>query len=216
MSENNNSSNEEFFQRQQEIYKSAYVTIFLVIINVLLFGLSTTIIPGLYSGWVMYTESVLGNGEFYRIFTATFLHADINHLFNNMLILLAVGAVIEHYMGHLLYFIMYILAGICGNLLSMAYEVRGDVVRVSLGASGCVMGIVGFMVVWIVINRKLLIKDKSMLFRLLLLLFFVIEACFFQSGANTQAHLGGFLTGFVFGVINIIVFKNRKNMEGIA
>ncbi len=216
MSEKINGANSDFFERQQQIYKSAYVTIGLIIINTVLFVLSTTFLPGLYTGWSMYTGAVLESGEFYRVFTATLLHADINHLLNNMLILLVVGAVIEHYAGHILYLIMYVLAGICGNLLSMAYELRGDITRVSIGASGCVMGIVGFMAVWIVINRKQLVQDKSMLFRLLLLLFFVIEACFFQSGANTEAHLGGFLTGFVFGVINIIVFNNRKNMEGIA
>ena len=86
----------------------------------------------------------------------------------------------------------------------------------SVGASGAIMGLVGFLMVWIVINRRELAKDKSMLFRLLFLLIFVIDACFFQSGANTIAHLGGFLTGFVVGVLNIIVFKNKKDMEGIA
>ncbi|MBQ6414684.1 MAG: hypothetical protein IJJ65_00370, partial [Butyrivibrio sp.] len=61
-----------------------------------------------------------------------------------------------------------------------------------------------------------LVKDRSMLIRLLLLFLFVIEACFFQSGANTVAHLGGFITGFVIGVINIIIFNNKKDMEGIV
>ena len=52
--------------------------------------------------------------------------------------------------------------------------------------------------------------------RLALLGVSVIEACFFQKGANTAAHTGGFLTGAVLGVINIIVLKNNKNMEGLA
>ncbi|MBP3198080.1 MAG: rhomboid family intramembrane serine protease, partial [Butyrivibrio sp.] len=95
-------------------------------------------------------------------------------------------------------------------------EIKNDLTWVSVGASGAVMGLVGYLVVWIVINRDRLIKDKSMLIRLLLLLLFVIDACFFQEGANTVAHLGGFITGFVFGVINIIIFNNRKDMEGIA
>ena len=98
----------------------------------------------------------------------------------------------------------------------MSYEIKNDLSWLSVGASGAVMGLVGFLMVWIVINRKELVKDKSMLLRLLFLLIFVVDACFFQSGANTIAHLGGFLTGFVIGVLNIILFKNRKNMEGIA
>ena len=52
--------------------------------------------------------------------------------------------------------------------------------------------------------------------RLILLGIFVIEACFFQRGANIAAHTGGFVTGAVLGVINIIMLKNNKNMEGLA
>ncbi|MBR4667224.1 MAG: rhomboid family intramembrane serine protease [Butyrivibrio sp.] len=215
MSGNIDSTSEDFLSKQQEIYKSAYVTLALIVINIIVFVISN-LVPSLYSNGAMFTAGILANGEYYRIFTATFLHANVKHLFDNMIMLGIVGAIIENYMGHGLYLIMYLLAGICGNLLSMAYEIHNDLQWVSVGASGSVMGVVGFLAVWIVINRKVLVQDKSMLIRLLFLLVFVVDACFFQSGANTVAHLGGFLTGFVIGILNIIVFKNRKNMEGIA
>jgi rhomboid protease GluP len=173
-------------------------------------------VPSLYYNGAMYTAGVVMDGEFYRILTAIFIHADIGHIFNNMLMLGLVGAIIENYTGHGLFLFLYILSGIFGNLLSMSYEIKNDLQYISVGASGAVMGVVGFLCVWIVVNRKVLSKDKSMLLRLLFLLIFVIDSCFFQSGANTVAHLGGFLTGFVIGVINIVVFNNRKNMEGIA
>nr|WP_297766896.1 rhomboid family intramembrane serine protease [uncultured Butyrivibrio sp.] len=164
----------------------------------------------------MDTALVVGNSEYYRLFSSMFMHWDINHLFNNMMVLLLVGAVIEHYLGHLAYLFLYIIAGLSGNLMSMYYEIIKSNYRISLGASGATMGIVGFLVVWLVINRKSLAKDKSMLLRLVLLLMFVVEACFFQAQANTQAHLGGFLAGFIMGMINIIMFNNRKDMEGIV
>ena len=209
------STSEEFLQKQQQIYRSAYITLGLLAVNIIVFIVSG-LIPDLYYHGAMYTEGVIMNGEFYRILTATFLHANIGHLFNNMIMLGLAGAIVENYMGHGLYFIMYILAGVFGNLLSMAYEIHNDVQWITVGASGSVMGVVGFISVWIVINRKALTTDRFMLIRLIFLLVFVIDACFFQSGANTVAHLGGFLTGFVFGVLNIVLFKNRKNMEGIA
>lgn len=209
------STSEEFLQKQQQIYRSAYITLGLLAVNIIVFIVSG-LIPDLYYHGAMYTEGVIMNGEFYRILTATFLHANIGHLFNNMIMLGLAGAIVENYMGHGLYFIMYILAGVFGNLLSMAYEIHNDVQWITVGASGSVMGVVGFISVWIVINRKALATDRFMLIRLIFLLVFVIDACFFQSGANTVAHLGGFLTGFVFGVLNIVLFKNRKNMEGIA
>ena len=213
---NIDSTSEDFIKKQQQIYRSAYVTIALLVINILVFLLSSLVFPSWYASGAMYTEGVIKDGEAYRIITATFLHANVSHLFNNMIMLGLVGAIIENYIGHGLFLFLYMLAGIAGNLLSMAYEIRNDLAWLSVGASGAVMGLVGFLVVWIVINRKELVKDKSMLLRLLFLFIFVVDACFFQSGANTIAHLGGFLTGFVIGVLNIILFKNRKNMEGIA
>ena len=78
------------------------------------------------------------------------------------------------------------------------------------------MGIVGFLVVWIIINRQRFVKNKSLMMRIGLLAIFLVNACFFQEGANTVAHLGGFLTGVVLGIINIVLLKNRKDMEGIA
>ena len=213
---NIDSTSEDFLKKQQQIYKSAYVTIALLIVNILIFILSTTFFQVWYSMGAMYTAGVVMDGELYRIVTAMFLHADISHLFNNMIMLGLVGAIIENYIGHGLFVFLYMLSGIFGNLLSMSYEIKHDLSWLSVGASGAIMGLVGFLMVWIVINRRELVKDKSMLFRLLFLLIFVIDACFFQSGANTIAHLGGFLTGFVIGILNIILFKNRKNMEGIA
>ncbi len=215
MADNIDSTSEDFLRRQQQIYKAAYITLALIGINIIVFVL-TSMVPSLYYNGAMYTAGVVMDGEFYRILTAIFIHADIGHIFNNMLMLGLVGAIIENYTGHGLFLFLYILSGIFGNLLSMSYEIKNDLQYISVGASGAVMGVVGFLCVWIVVNRKVLSKDKSMLLRLIFLLIFVIDSCFFQSGANTVAHLGGFLTGFVIGVINIVVFNNRKNMEGIA
>lgn len=216
MSDSKFGIDEAFVERQKQIYKSSYITIALLVLNIIVFVLSNTFMRFLYSKGMMDTTLVVREGEFYRLFSAMFLHADMEHLFNNMMVLVIVGALIENYLGHFTYLFLYIIAGVFGNLLSMYYEISKDDFRVSLGASGATMGIVGFLVVWLVINRKVLVKDKSMVLRLLLLLVFVVEACFFQAQANTQAHLGGFLAGFIFGLINIVMFNNRKDMEGIA
>ncbi len=216
MQDNKFGIDEAFYEKQKQIYKTSYVTLALVIINVILFTLNNTVMRSLNAKASMDTALVVGNSEYYRLFSSMFMHWDINHLFNNMMVLLLVGAVIEHYLGHLAYLFLYIIAGLSGNLMSMYYEIIKSNYRISLGASGATMGIVGFLVVWLVINRKSLAKDKSMLLRLVLLLMFVVEACFFQAQANTQAHLGGFLAGFIMGMINIIMFNNRKDMEGIV
>ncbi len=212
----NGAAEADFWGNQERIYKSAYISIGLLAVNVLIFLFTSTFGSWVYEKGAMITEVVLRDGEFYRLFTAMFLHADIQHLVNNMIMLALVGAIVENYTGHAFFFFMYMLAGLFGNMISMAYEIKNNLRWVSLGASGAIMGIVGFVVVWIIINRKAFIKNRNMIVRLVLLFAFVIQACFFQAGANTAAHLGGFLTGFVLGIINIVVLKNEKTMEGLA
>lgn len=207
---------EEFWERQKQIYKHAYISIAIFLLNVIIFIMSQHFAKWMYADGAMVTEKILGEGEFYRIFTAMFLHADIDHICNNMAILILVGAVVENYTGHIYYVVLYMLSGFFGNILSMAYEVRNNLTWFSIGASGAIMGIVGFLSAWIIANRKTFLKNRGTAVRMLFLLVFVVEACFFQKGANTPAHLGGFLTGFVLGVINIVVFSNNKVMEGLA
>ena len=206
----------DYWQRQEQIYKSSYITLALLAINVVVFLLCSFAFGWMYEKGAMITEVVLRDGQYYRLFTAMFLHADPQHLINNMLMLALGGAIVEHYTGHAFYFFLYMLSGLFGNMISMAYEIQNRLSWVSVGASGAIMGLVGFVVVWILVNRKTFIKSRNLMIRLALLGVFVIEACFFQKGANTAAHTGGFLTGAVLGVINIIVLKNNKNMEGLA
>ncbi len=212
----NNVSRSDFWERQEQIYKRAYISDALLVIDVVVFILSSSIFSWMYEKGAMITELVLRNGEYYRLFSAIFLHADMTHLLNNMLMLLLVGAIVENYTGHIFFFFLYMLSGLFGNMISMAYEMRHDLRWFSVGASGALMGLVGFVVVWIIINRRSFVTNRNVLLRLVFLALFIIYASFFQGGANTAAHFGGFLTGLVLGVINIVILKNNKYMEGLA
>ena len=205
-----------YLDRQASMYRNAYVTICLAVINIVVFIISSTFMGWMIEKGAMVTEIVLKNGEYYRLFTAIFLHADVSHLMNNMLMLFIAGAVVENYTGHAFYFFLYMLSGLFGNMISMAYEIQNDLRWVSVGASGAIMGLVGFIVIWIIKNRKNFVRSRNVIMRLFFLALLILYASFFQSGANTAAHLGGFLTGIVLGVINIVLLKNDKNMEGLA
>ena len=211
-----NDPQREFWARQEQIYKSAYVSIALLIINIVVFMLSNTVMGWMYEKGAMVTEIVLRNGEYYRLFSAIFLHADTVHLMNNMLMLILVGAIVENYTGHAFYFFLYMLSGLFGNMISMAYEIQNDLRWISVGASGAIMGLVGVIVVWLIKNWSSFVHSRNIKFRLLLMGLFIIQALFFQKGANIAAHFGGFVTGAVLGIINIVLLKNDKKMEGLA
>lgn len=205
----------EFWARQERIYRTAYITIGLFVINVLIFILCNLGMDWMYDRGAMVTGAVIENGEFYRLITATFLHADVEHLFNNMLLLALAGAIVENYTGHAFFIVLYLVSGIFGNVVSMGYELLNGLTWWSVGASGAINGIVGFVITWIYINRKFYVRNRNVIFRLMLLAGFVVNGCFFQKGANTAAHLGGLLAGIAFGIVNIVLLKNNKLMEGL-
>ena len=79
------------------------------------------------------------SGEYWRLFTAGFLHADIIHIGMNMWCLWSLGRLSERLFGKWQTFVIYMLTGVGGALLSIAW----DPMRNELGASGAVFGLVG-------------------------------------------------------------------------
>lgn len=114
---------EEFKRRNNK------VTIIICAINVVVF-MGLTMIGMTEDGafmlehGAMYVPYVLENQEYYRIFTSMFLHFGIQHLGNNMLLLLLIGSQLEEEMGMVKYTILYLVSGLAGNFLSMADEIK--------------------------------------------------------------------------------------------
>ena len=90
-------------------------------------------------------NEAIKNGEYYRLLTATFLHVDGRHLVYNIFGLIIFADVARvlvafYQFGGLIYLAIFLLAGIIGNLLSFLFNPNP-----SLGSSGGVFGIVGFL-----------------------------------------------------------------------
>ena len=77
-------------------------------------------------------------GMWYPLITAMFLHFDIEHLANNMVMLVAVGRYVEKDMGTGRLMLLYFISGVLGNVLSLAGDIRTAKYAVSAGASGAV------------------------------------------------------------------------------
>jgi len=109
--------------------------------------------------------AVLMGGEYYRLFTAMFLHAGLYgprdqlifanslHILLNMYILYAVGMQLERLFGHARFAVIYLLGGIAGSVLSAL--LNGDNVF-SVGASGAVFAVLAAEFVFLYQHRKLL------------------------------------------------------------
>ena len=79
------------------------------------------------------------------LFTSLFLHGGFVHLIGNMIYLWVFGDAVEDVLGHVQYFVFYIVAGILGSL-THALVFRGSPIA-SIGASGCIAGVLGAFLV---------------------------------------------------------------------
>lgn len=153
----------------------------------------------MYHHGAMVPEAVISNGEWYRLFTAMFLHFDLRHLANNMLMLFFLGEILERAIGHVKYVLLYVLAGLGGNLLSMAYMVRTGDFAVSGGASGAVFGVIGALIYIVLRNKGRLayLRANRLIFMAVLSLYYGFAA----TGVDNMAHVGGLLFGFLLALI---------------
>jgi rhomboid protease GluP len=159
---------------------------------------------------------VLADHQWWRLVTSTFVHSGIIHIATNMWCLYNLGLLGEPLMGAFGVFATYLLTGVSGNLLSVALHpgaVSGgrilDYGVISVGASGAVFGLAGALIP--LLGSKLLPVDRAEVARLrksviyFAVLNFVID--FGVNAFNTpvridnMAHLGGFLSGLLLGVL---------------
>lgn len=83
---------------------------------------------------------ILAGKQYYRLFTAAFLHADVNHLLMNMITLFLFGRIMESHVGPVQFLFIYLAAIIGGSLLSLWLHRNHD--YRALGASGGTCGMV--------------------------------------------------------------------------
>jgi rhomboid protease GluP len=89
-------------------------------------------------------ELVFLGHQWWRVVTAMFVHVGIVHLATNMWCLWNLGLIGEPLLGVFGVTSVYLLTGISGNLLSLAFNGRG---QVGAGASGAVFGIAGILII---------------------------------------------------------------------
>ena len=134
-------------------------------------------------------------GEYWRVLTAMFLHANLLHLALNMLSLYIIGRAIEAFYGPFRYLIIYLLSGIVGGICTFFLQPDALVV----GASGAIFGIFGALGVFYIINRRALgsgaITQWFFLLGLNLLFGLSPHIAFYD-------HLGGLACGVILALLS--------------
>jgi len=147
------------------------------------------------------------SGEYWRLFTAGFLHANILHIGLNMWCLWSLGRLSERLFGKWQTIAIYMVTGVGGALLSIAYDHQ----RSELGASGAIFGLVGAVLAGVKFgNLEIPEGEKRAIFSSVV--FFAIFNFMFGMRGNTDnmCHLGGFVTGLLVGLPLSAFARNHK------
>src|SRR6266508_4982490 len=96
--------------------------------------------PGgsLFAKWFL-AGPLVANGDWWRLITAAFLHANVLHIGLNMLAVGWLGAPVERFVGHLRYLALYLVSGLAGSAGALIATPTSPTV----GASGAIFGILG-------------------------------------------------------------------------
>jgi len=144
--------------------------------------------------------------EIYRLISSMFLHAGLLHLLCNMYSLYVIGPQLESFFGKTKFIIIYLISGIIGNLLSLAF-LQDNIV--SVGASGAIFGLLGALLYFGYHYRVYLSTViKSQIIPLILL---NLSIGFFASGINNFAHIGGLIGGVLVSMAAGVKYKSNKS-----
>jgi len=138
------------------------------------------------------------SGDWWRLFTSTFVHFGIIHIAFNMWCLWDLGRALELYMGRRAFGVTYLLSGLMASLVSVAWNPW----RVSAGASGAIFGVAGAFVSYLYLKKTPI--DRGVARQKLKSLAIFIGYNLLRGaggGIDNSAHMGGLVAGLILGAV---------------
>ncbi len=191
-----------------------WVTYVMMGLTVLIYGLQSlsTYLTGYDLPYVLggKVNSLILQGQVWRLLTPILLHGSILHIGFNMYALYIFGPSLERYYGHWRYLLLYLLGGYCGNVLSFLLSANP-----SIGASTAIFGLVAAEAVFIYCNRMLFgQRARGMLINLAVVV--VVNLLLgLQPGIDNWGHLGGLIGGLVFAWVAGPNYKVQPSSTGL-
>lgn len=186
-----------------ENLKDAKITLILIFLNIGNFFIFNLVLPKEYIlNFVQINRNIIYEFQYWRLITSIFLHADLLHLFSNMIALLLFGATIENnqYVSKLEFTLIYFISGLIGNLFTL---ILLPIDAVSLGASGAIFGLIGSAFVIVATENRTLLPIA-----ILYITYYIFAS--FSPEINIWAHIFGLISGIVIGYI---IYSHRKKLK---
>jgi len=182
------------------------VTITLMAVNIAVY-LGDLVTGGSLTQWGGNIGFRTLSGEYWRLVTAAFVHGGFYHIAINMWCLYSLGRLCERLFGRIGTLLLYLLTGVGGAILSLAYEPT----RFEVGASGAIFGLAAALLIGMKFgDLQISSGEKRSTFGSLV--FFVIISFGMGVRGNTDnmCHLGGFISGLILGLPMATSFSASK------
>jgi membrane associated rhomboid family serine protease len=154
-----------------------------------------------------------------------FMHGGWLHLAGNMLFLWIFGDNVEHRIGHGLYLVFYLVAGVVASFAQIFID--PDSVIPTLGASGAISGVLGAYLVMFPTNRVLVLAFRFPIWVPAIVAIGLWAVLQFINGFGAiavteetaggvayMAHIGGFVAGVVAGFVFRGLFRTPTGPRG--
>ena len=144
--------------------------------------------------------------------TSIFMHSGFEHIFFNMLMLFMFGVTLERMIGSKWFLVLFLTAGVVGNLGYVLFCLATGETAPAIGASGAIYGVFTCLAILAPQIKVYLFYFIPMRIIHALLLYAVIDILFFGSNDNIAhaAHLAGLLVGLVFALYIKKLIKERQ------
>src|SRR5258708_105235 len=182
--------------------RTAFVTPILIGINVLVFVIMVVKGVSMFEPsidsllrWGADFGPLTTHGQWWRLFTNMFVHIGVIHVVMNMAVFAQIGVLTERLFGNLGFLVLYLLAGVGGSLLSLAWHPF----TVSAGASAAIFGVYGGLLGFLLFQRRL-VPSATLSALSKSALIFVGFNVIYGAGKgqiDMAAHFGGLIVGFV-------------------
>ena len=211
VSDNINRTNENKSRMAEKLFsfKKPIATYSLILICILIFILMYILGNGSEDTYTLLKfganlDALTKNGQYYRLFTSMFLHIGIIHLLCNMYSLYIIGREVEIVFTKKKYLIIYLLSGIAGSILSLAFNHN----TVCAGASGAIFGLLGALLYFGYYYRVYL--GASVTRSILPVVIINLIIGFASTGIDNAAHIGGLVGGILIAMAVGVPDKSNK------
>lgn len=197
------------------------LTLILIILN-LVFFLIYLFLEYFYKNFIDYValkpSNFFSGKNLWTIFTSMFIHANPFHLFANMFSLLFLGNFLERIIGKKRFAFIYFVSGIVAALFFVFFAllIRSEFNVYAVGASGAIFGIIGVIVILTPKLRVFVFPIPfpiPMFIAALIALFGLwIISIFAGLPIGNTAHLGGFVSGVIYGIYLRIKYKRKVRL----